>query len=192
MKKMKELYLNSLKEFATPRNLTLCGLMCALAIVLNLTVRIDLGNYIRISFSGLANRIVEFILGPIIGCIFGAVTDILNFIVKPVGAFFPGFTFDKMLEGLIFGMILYKKPLSIPRVFSAQLLVKLIINCGFNTLWMCVLYGQTVKAILPLRLVKNAIMLPIDTLITFLVLTAVAQILKQLNFQIVTKKNANT
>lgn len=189
---MKELYLNSLKEFATPRNLTLCGLMCALAIVLNLTVRIDLGNYIRISFSGLANRIVEFILGPIIGCIFGAVTDILNFIVKPVGAFFPGFTFDKMLEGLIFGMILYKKPLSIPRVFSAQLLVKLIINCGFNTLWMCVLYGQTVKAILPLRLVKNAIMLPIDTLITFLVLTAVAQILKQLNFQIVTEKNANT
>lgn len=175
-------YAVSLREFASPRGLTLCGLMCALAIVLNLTARIDIGEYIRISFSGLANRVVECLLGPIVGSFFGAVTDILNFIVKPSGAFFPGFTLNKMLEGALFGAILYKKPITVPRIFVAQLLVKAIVNCGFNTLWLCVMYGEAMGTplLIKTRIIKNAVMLPIDTLITFLLLTAVVSILKRL------------
>lgn len=180
IKNLKSTYVSSLREFASPRGLTLCGLMCALAIVLNLTARIDFGEYVRISFSGLANRVVECLFGPIIGGIFGAVTDILNYIVKPSGGFFPGFTFNKILEGVLFGAILYKKPINIPRVFAAQFLVKLIVNCGLNTLWLCVMYGEAVQVLLPTRLVKNAVMLPIDTMITFFVLTAVLSILRQL------------
>lgn len=180
IKDLKATYVSSLREFASPRGLTICGLMCALAIVLNLTARIDFGEYIRISFSGLANRVVECLFGPIIGGIFGAVTDILNYIVKPSGGFFPGFTFNKMLEGFLFGAILYKKPIKIPRIFAAQFLVKLIVNCGFNTLWLCVMYGQAVRVLLPSRLIKNAVMLPIDTVITFFVLTTAVSILRQL------------
>lgn len=182
MKKMKELYLSSMRELASPKNLALCGVMGALSMVLGIVASIQIGPYIKIGFSGLPNRIVECLFGPVIGCIFGGTMDILKFIAKPDGPFFFGFTFDAMLAGILYGSILYKKPVTIPRVFVAELVAKVIVNCGFNTLWISVLYGKGFLAILPMRLLKNAIMLPIDTIITFAMLTLATQIATQLHF----------
>lgn len=182
MKKMKELYLSSMRELASPKNLALCGVMGALSMVLGIVASIQIGPYIKIGFSGLPNRIVECLFGPVIGCIFGGTMDILKFIAKPDGPFFFGFTFDAMLAGVLYGSILYKKPVTIPRVFVAELAAKVIVNCGFNTLWISVLYGKGFLAILPMRLLKNAIMLPIDTIITFAMLTLATQIATQLHF----------
>ena len=179
MKKMKELYLSSMRELASPKNLALCGVMGALSMVLGIVASIQIGPYIKIGFSGLPNRIVECLFGPVIGCIFGGTMDILKFIAKPDGPFFFGFTFDAMLAGILYGSILYKKPVTIPRVFVAELAAKVIVNCGFNTLWISVLYGKGFLAILPMRLLKNAIMLPIDTIITFAMLTLATQIATQ-------------
>ena len=182
MKKMKELYLSSMRELASPKNLALCGVMGALSMVLGIVASIQIGPYIKIGFSGLPNRIVECLFGPVIGCIFGGTMDILKFIAKPDGPFFFGFTFDAMLAGVLYGSILYKKPVTIPRVFVAELAAKVIVNCGFNTLWISVLYGKGFLAILPMRLLKNAIMLPIDTIITFAMLTLATQIATQFDF----------
>lgn len=182
MKKMKELYLSSVRELASPKNLALCGVMGALSMVLGIVASIQIGPYIKIGFSGLPNRIVECLFGPVIGCIFGGTMDILKFIAKPDGPFFFGFTFDAMLAGVLYGSILYKKPVTIPRVFVAELAAKVIVNCGFNTLWISVLYGKGFLAILPMRLLKNAIMLPIDTIITFAMLTLATQIATQFHF----------
>ena len=182
MKKFKELYLGSVRELASPKNLALCGVMGALSLVLGIVASIQIGPYIKIGFSGLPNRIVECLFGPVIGCIFGGTMDILKFIAKPDGPFFFGFTFDAMLAGVLYGSILYKKPVTIPRVFVAELAAKVIVNCGFNTLWISVLYGKGFLAILPMRLLKNAIMLPIDTIITFAMLTLATQIATQFHF----------
>lgn len=182
MKKFKELYLSSVRELASPKNLALCGVMGALSMVLGIVASIQIGPYIKIGFSGLPNRIVECLFGPVIGCIFGGTMDILKFIAKPDGPFFFGFTFDAMLAGVLYGSILYKKPVTIPRVFVAELAAKVIVNCGFNTLWISVLYGKGFLAILPMRLLKNAIMLPIDTIITFAMLTLATQIATQFHF----------
>lgn len=182
MKKMKELYLSSMRELASPKNLALCGVMGALSMVLGIVASIQIGPYIKIGFSGLPNRIVECLFGPVIGCIFGGTMDILKFIAKPDGPFFFGFTFDAMLAGVLYGSILYKKPVTIPRVFVAELAAKVIVNCGFNTLWISVLYGKGFLAILPMRLLKNAIMLPIDKIITFAMLTLATQIATQFHF----------
>lgn len=182
MKKFKELYLSSVRELASPKNLALCGVMGALSLVLGIVASIQIGPYIKIGFSGLPNRIVECLFGPVIGCIFGGTMDILKFIAKPDGPFFFGFTFDAMLAGVLYGSILYKKPVTIPRVFVAELAAKVIVNCGFNTLWISVLYGKGFLAILPMRLLKNVIMLPIDTIITFAMLTLATQIATQFHF----------
>lgn len=77
MKKMKELYLSSMRELASPKNLALCGVMGALSMVLGIVASIQIGPYIKIGFSGLPNRIVECLFGPVIGCIFGGTMDIL-------------------------------------------------------------------------------------------------------------------
>ena len=167
MQKLKKLYVDSIQEFKITRNMVICGFMAALAIVLSYVASIELGPYIRIGFSGIPNRIVEFLFGPVIGCIFGGSLDILKFILKPTGTFFFGFTFNAMLAGVIYGSILYKKPVKVWRVFVAELLVKIIVNCFLNTLWLSILNGKGFIVLLPARALKNVIMLPIDTMIVY-------------------------
>lgn len=179
MNKLKKLYLDSITEFKVTKNLAICGLMAALAIVLNYAATIDIGPHLRIGFSGLPNRIVEFLFGPVIGCFFGGALDILKFITKPNGMFFPGFTFNAMLAGVIYGFILYRKPISIKRIFIAEILIKIIVNICLNTLWLYVLMGNGVLADFPLRIGKNIIMIPIDAIILFFTLTFINAIYKR-------------
>ena len=113
----------SLQEFANLRTVVMCGLLAALAIILGYTTSINIGPYIKIGFSGIPNRVVDFLFGPVVGGIFGGVLDLLKFIIKPDGTFFPGFTFDAMLGGVIYGAFLYKKPVKVWRVAAACFLV---------------------------------------------------------------------
>ena len=181
MQKIKELYVDSIKEFKITHNMVICGFMAALAIVLSYVASIQLGPYLKIGFSGIPNRIVEFLFGPVIGCIFGGALDILKFLIKPDGPFFFGFTFNAMLAGVIYGSILYKKPVKLWRIVLAEFLVKLIVNCFFNTLWISMLYGKGFIAILPPRVIKNIIMLPVDSIILFCVLTFIQKFRRQLH-----------
>ena len=92
MKKIISIYSNSWKELFVTKNIVLCGLMAALAVILSMVASIDVGPYIRIGFSGLPNRIVECLFGPVAGCLFGGMLDILKYMLKPSGPFFFGFT----------------------------------------------------------------------------------------------------
>ena len=176
MQKIKQFYLDSMNQLKVTQNLVICGLMAALAVVLNYVASIDVGPYIRISFSSIPNRIIEFLFGPIVGSIFGGMLDILKYLTKPSGPYFFGFTFDTMLAGVIYGSLLYKKPIKLWRIVLAEFLAKLIVNCGFNTLWISMLYGKGFLLLLPARILKNAIMLPLDTAILFFALTFMQKI----------------
>lgn len=182
MQKIKKIYSNSLKELSVTKNLVLCGLLAALAMALGMAASIDVGPYIRIGFSGLPNRAVEYLFGPVAGCFFGGALDLLKYVLKPTGPFFFGFTFNAMLAGIIYGTILYRKPVTIKRILAAEFLVKLIVNCILNTLWISMLYGKGFAAIFPLRLLKNAIMLPIDSAILYFTLVYVRKLAKRLDF----------
>ena len=62
--------------------------------------------------------------------------DIIKFMLKPDGGFMPGFTFNAMLAAFIYGLFLYKKPLSLKRMLAAKLVVAVLCNillgtCGF-------------------------------------------------------------
>lgn len=167
IKEYKEIYRSSLRELFVTEHMVLCGFMAALAIVLSTAASIEVGPYIKIGFSGIPNRIVEFLFGPVTGCLFGGAMDLLKYALKPTGPFFFGFTFNAMLAGLIYGSVFYKKPVSIKRIMAAEFLVKVIVNCFFNTLWISMLYGKGFFVLLPARLLKNAVMLPIDSAILY-------------------------
>ena len=160
----------SLKEFKELRVLTACGLLAALAIVLNYTTTINIGPTVKIGFSGLPNQLVGYLFGPAVGLIFGGVLDVLKWLLRPDGPFFPGFTLSAMVGGAIYGMLLYKKPVKLWRVFLAHFLINAFVNVGLNTLWLVLLYNKTASVILPARVTKNLVMLPIDTLITYALL----------------------
>ena len=153
--------------------LVFLGLMGALSIVLSFVGTIRIGNYLRIGFSDLPNRLNDFLLGPFLGALFGGVMDIVKYLLQPTGPFFPGYTLSAVCGSLIFGFIthgMHGHKLSLVRSFAAELLIKVFVNIGMNTAWSCLLYGNALMAILPARILANLIQLPMDTAVIYFVL----------------------
>jgi len=83
--------------------------------------------------------------------------------VFPKGAYFPGFTLSAFLSGAIYGLFLYKKPVTIVNVAKSVLLITILVDLGLNTLWLSMITGNAAAALLIPRIYKSAIMLPIQT-----------------------------
>ncbi len=169
---------SSVARLKETKVLTFCGMMGALALILSYVATIKVGQFIRIGFSGLPGQIVDYLFGPWIGAIFAGTMDIVKWFVNGDGEFFFGFTVTAIVAAIIYGLFLYNKPLKVSNVIISQLLVKLFCNIGLNTLWLKMLYNQAVLAILPGRIVSNAVMLPIDCFIMYAMLKVVGKIIK--------------
>ena len=172
MKEMAALFTDSAREFKNVRTICLCGVFAALAIVLSYVASIQIGDYIRIGFSGLPNEFVDFIFGPTVGSVFAAMLDILKYLLKPTGGFIPGLTLNAFLAGLVYGSFLYRKPIRFWRILVMKLVVGLGINVVLGTYWLSQYYGWSFFLRLPDRLVSNLIMWPVDTVVLYLLLKA--------------------
>ena len=95
--------------------------------------------------------------------------DVLKFILKPDGGYMPGFTFSAMLAAFIYGMFLYKKPISLPRMLIAKFIVAVVCNIILGTYLLSTINGKGFIALLPGRVIKNLIQWPVDSLIFYLV-----------------------
>ena len=169
----------SAREFKSLHTVILCGLMGALGIILKMFASIPFGPF-TITYAWIPNRIIDFMFGPAVGAVYGGVMDIIKFIMKPTGTFNFGYTAVAVLAGLTFGTILYKKPVSFMRIVFAQSLVKIFINAGLSTYLMAFERGEAFMALMPVRLVKNLIMIPLDSILLFVVLTALMKVLPRL------------
>jgi ECF transporter S component (folate family) len=172
MTKFTALFTASYKELKDVRCLTLTAMFGAISIVLGSLV-IMVGDFLKIGFSFLPNEFVYYLFGPVVGAIYGAAMDILTFIVRPTGTFFFGFTVSAILSGIIYGVILYKKPLSLKRIIVANFVHVILISVLLNTYWLTILLGKGYFVLLPLRALKAFIMLPIETLLLFTVIKGV-------------------
>ena len=140
MERLATLFTGSFRQLKQVKTVTVCAMLGAVAIVLG-SLSIELGSTLRIGFSGIPNEIVHMLFGPVVGSVFAGTMDILKYLIKPTGAFFPGFTLIAMLA--------------------------LICNVLLNTWCLSILYGKAFAVLLPARLVKNAIMCPIDAFIFY-------------------------
>jgi ECF transporter S component (folate family) len=131
-----------------------------------------IGNSLKIGFSYLPNEFLYYMFGPAVGAIFGAAMDILTYILKPTGPFFYGFTLSAILKGLIYGFILYKKPLSLRRIFIANVISLVFITLLLDTYWLTLLYGKAFLIFLSERLVK-IVLLPVETILLYLLIKGV-------------------
>lgn len=171
MNSLKSQFTDSANELKSVKNLVLIAFMIALSIVVGYFT-LAFGNFIKIGFSNLVNEFTCMLFGPVIGIIFGFVSDILKYITKPTGAFFPGFTLNAMIAGMLYGIMLYHKKITFKRVFLAELLVTIIVNLGLATFWLCVMYGNSFMVIFPMRLLKSLIMLPINSFLLYTIIKA--------------------
>ena len=175
---MQKSKLSSLTRLKETKVLTFCGMMGALAVILGYVATIKVGQYIRRGFSVLPNQVVDYLFGPWIGAIFGGAMDVIKWFASGDGNFFPGFTITAMLGAVIYGFFLFNKPVKVLNVVLSQLTVKIVCNIILNTLWLNMLYGQAIAAILPGRLLSNAVMLPIDSFIMYAMLKVVNKVIR--------------
>ncbi len=145
MTNLRQLFRDSFHELKDVKALAMTAMLLAIAVVL--------GFYTL--------QVTGMLFGPVVGGLMGGAADLVKYLVRPTGPFFPGFTISGAASGVIYGMILYKRPLTIRRVALANGLVMILVNICLNTYWLTLLYGNAFFAILPARVIKQAVMFPI-------------------------------
>ena len=115
MKRLLSKLTDSAKEFACLRSVVTAALLVALRTILSLFVSIQLTESVRISISFVCSVVIGACFGPVMGFVCGGVGEILQFVIKPTGAFNPGISLNACLAGFIYGMFFYGKfPKNIP------------------------------------------------------------------------------
>lgn len=127
--------------------IVLLGVLISTEVVLSRFFSISAWN-IKIGFSFLP--VVVAALGDLIGAL-----------LFPIGAYFPGFTLTAFLTGIVFGLFLHKGQ-SMMRVIGAVAVNQLVLSLLLNTLWISVMYHSPFSALLVVRIVQCAILIPIQ------------------------------
>lgn len=152
----------------TTRTLVFMSLFIALQVILTRFLSIQT-PILRIGFSFIPISLCSIVLGPALGGITAGISDIVGMMIFPHGAYFPGFTLSALLSGAIYGLGLYKKPNTIIRVAISVLLVTIIVDLGLNTLWLSMITGKAAIVLIYPRLIKSAIMMPIQISLIYLI-----------------------
>ena len=161
-------FLTSLHDLRQTRTLAACAMLLAMEVVLNLYVSVPIGQTIRISFGYLCVAAAGALFGPVPAIACGALGDIIGHVLKPLGAYFPGFTLSAMIGGAVYAVTFYQKPVTIVRVVIAQAVVDIGVNLLLNTLWLQMQGGKAFTVLLPARAVKNLLQYPVDVVLLFL------------------------
>lgn len=159
--------MDSLHGMKKIRVLAATAMLLALAVVLDYFGSIYITSVIKISSSFIAIAACGMLFGPVPAMICAGLQDVLMWIIKPAGMFFPGYTLSSVLGGLIYGLCLYRregKALWIMAPFS-KLLVNAFVNILLNTCWSAIFTGKAYIVLLSGRIVKNIAALPIEAAI---------------------------
>lgn len=153
---------SSFNELKNLKSISICALFMALSIILG-SLSFQITPTIKVGLAFICNSMIGLMFGPITGAVFGGVSDILKYIVAPTGVFFPGFTISAILGGFIYGIGMYKKPVSILRCAITKLVVIVIVNIVLNSIWLRIMYHTPIEYLLTTRIIKELIMYPIET-----------------------------
>ena len=149
------------------------GMVTALAIILESFPIYLLGQSLKIYFSFVVVSLGCACYGPLVGMGVGAVIDTLGFLLSSYGEpYFPGYLITAMLSGLIYGVMLYQRKPTIPRLIVTRLLINYGSNVLLGSVWKAMLYGKGYLYYLSTGMVKNTIMIPIEVALMWLALNA--------------------
>lgn len=151
-------------ELKNLRRLMFAALMCALSIVVG-ALYVTVGENLRVYFTFFITAVGCAVYGPVMGAVVAAVTDTLNFMLFPSGAYFPGYLLSEMAAAVIYGLLLYRRKITVLRLFTAKFLVNYLVNVGLGSLWSQVLYGKGYLYYLVKSLIKNSLLLPLEVMV---------------------------
>lgn len=118
--------------------------------------------FLKFTFSFIPIALAAMIFGPIYGGLVAGIEDLIGAMLFPKAAFFPGFTLSAALVGIIYGLVLYKKPRTTIRFAMASTIIAVVVNITLNTLWLVIMYDKGFIALAGTRVIKALIMIPIE------------------------------
>ena len=166
---------DSAKELKKVGSITGTSMLMALkAVIAQFTIHVS--DFLEIGFSNCITGVCGMYYGPILSGIAGVVIDNIEYLLRPTGFYFPGFTLNEFVVGFIYGCFFYKKEITWKRVLVAHLVVALVVNMGLTPLWLRMMYGGTFWAIWTGRIVIQLIKFPIDFAILYVVLKTMSRV----------------
>ena len=171
------------------QTLTRFAVLIALQVVLSRFFSVKITEVLKFSFGFVPVMLAGALYGAWGGCIVAGVSDVIGALLFPQGRFFIGYTVTAVLTGLIYGLFFHQansKP-SWLRIILAYVLNALLITIGLNTLCIAFQYGYLLPAahdlsnvpvrfwaFLPKRALEAGVMLPLQFVVTFLLLNRLA------------------
>lgn len=140
------------------------SLLIALQIILTRFCSIQT-PIVRIGFGYIPVVITAIMYGPIYAGVANGIADIIGTILFPTGAYFPGFTLTAILSGVIYGLFLHKGPITWMKIIGACICINIGLNLCLNTYWLSIMMGKGFLALLPTRIMKEVIMIPIKIIL---------------------------
>ncbi len=142
---IKSKIVNSIKELSSVYSLTALGMLLALRVIVGIFANTTLpvfGNMLKISINFLPIAVAAALCGSIGAAIVGGLGDIIAFFIQPTGgAYFPGFTLNGILTGLILGLFLYKNNVSLKTVLISWSINAVFIEVLLSGYWLYFIYG---------------------------------------------------
>lgn len=141
------------------KKLTVTAAIIAINLVLN-QFTLAFGTLLEIGFAFLALAVLAYLYGPIHAGLASVIADLIGFLLRPNGFFFPGFSLNALLMGIIYGIFLYKKEVTLGRVALAVLVVTILIHLILTPIWLNIMFGSPLFAV-P-RIIKAVVLYPIE------------------------------
>lgn len=157
------------------RTLTTTAMLISIGILLGF-FKIPITNAIEIRFTQIPLASIGVLFGPAVAAVSGIIMDIGQFLVKPTGPYFPGFTLSSAVTGLVFGLMLHKKTITFQRILITQILYTIIVGIVLNSVWLSMLYENAFMVILTARLLKEIVMIPVNAFILLAIIKPVSLI----------------
>ena len=179
MSKKQNIFVRSLHELKSTRCIAVTALLIAINITLDLLgLTIKLPPNLRIGFGFLCNAAIGMLFGPVVGMMAGVCTDVLGYFAGnlSMGAYFPGYTLTAVVGGLIWGLWLYPRKITVWRAIGAKACINVFCNICLNTLWLTITGGKAMSLLLVTRVPKNLILLPLEIVLVYVVMRLVCRI----------------
>ena len=172
-------------EFKNTRVLIFAALMVALRVIFK-AVSITIGMDLRINTAFLINAFGAMVFGPVVAAASAAVTDTLGCLLFPTGTYFFPFIFIEIAGSVIFALFLYRTNITPMRVILSRFCIDFFVNIVLNTPIMMLYYqmimGRYYAPFDMMRIVKNLVMFPIESVILVLFLNLTVPRIRSLGF----------
>lgn len=158
------------------------ALFFALNVILNLFGSIQITNQLKLGFASIATAASCLLYGPVPNLVLAPLLDLVNYVVKPVGAYYPIFMISTMASACIFSAYFYNcKKITWIRVILCRITYDVVVSLFLNTLFTSMLWGTPFLVIAGPKLIKNFISLPFQVVILYLVMKTCIQLKPKVN-----------